>query len=82
MEIVTLTGKTKKGKQRVQQHGDKWEVVRRSESVGFPTKHPGPFLLLRALGRSDLRWVSESSDPDFFVDLSIASKVWLRSTDK
>ena len=55
--IYHLTGRTKKGKQRIKQHGTKWLVVE---------KRPGTFgdVLLRSVETNDLRWLTE----DFFVE--------------
>ena len=55
--IYHLEGVTKKGKQRIQQHGTKWKVVE---------KRPGTFgdVLLRSVETNDLRWLTE----DFFVE--------------
>ena len=54
--IYHLEGVTKKGKQRIQQHGTRWRVVE---------KRPGTFgdVLLRSVETNDLRWLTE----DFFV---------------
>jgi hypothetical protein len=55
--IYHLTGRTKKGKQRIKQHGTQWLVVE---------KRKGTFgdVLLRSIKTSDLRWLTE----DFFVE--------------
>ena len=52
-----LKGRTKKGKQRIQQHGKEWTVVE---------KRPGTFgeVLLRSTKTQDLRWLTD----DFFVE--------------
>lgn len=55
--IYHLTGHTKKGKQRIKEHGTEWVVVE---------KRPGTFgdVLLRSKKTQDLRWLTE----DFFVE--------------
>jgi len=55
--IYHLEGVTKKGKQRIQQHGTRWRVVE---------KRKGMFgeVLLRSVKTNDLRWLTE----DFFVE--------------
>ena len=55
--IYHMKGVTKKGKQRIQQHGTRWNVVEKS---------PGTFggVLLRSVETNDLRWLTE----DFFVE--------------
>lgn len=80
MRVVSLIPLSKRGKQIVKQHGERWEVVRREESVLFTTA-PGPFLLVQPLTEerapaedmrasrieSASRWVHEFSDEDFKV---------------
>jgi len=55
--IYHLKGRTKKGKQRIKEHGTQWNVVE---------KRPGTFgdVLLRSVETNDLRWLTE----DFFVE--------------
>ena len=55
--IYHLEGVTKKGKQRIREHGTLWKVVE---------KRPGTFgdVLLRSVETNDLRWLTE----DFFVE--------------
>jgi len=55
--IYHLIGRTKKGKQRIKQHGTQWLVVE---------KRKGTFgdVLLRSVETNDLRWLTE----DFFVE--------------
>ena len=68
-DVATLTGISKKGKQRVKQHGGRWRQESFAESVGFPTSAPGPFVFLRSIDphSEDIRWVSLKNDPDFEV---------------
>ena len=55
--IYHMKGRTKKGKQRIKEHGTKWLVVE---------KRKGTFgdVLLRSVETNDLRWLTE----DFFVE--------------
>ena len=55
--IYHLKGRTKKGKQRIKEHGAKWLVVE---------KRKGTFgdVLLRSIKTNDLRWLTK----DFFVE--------------
>ena len=55
--IYQLEGVTKKGKQRIKEHGTLWKVVE---------KRPGTFgdVLVRSVETNDLRWLTE----DFFVE--------------
>lgn len=50
-EVIQLKGVTKKGKQRIQEHGAKWEVIE---------KRPGTFegLLLRSVETDNTRWLT------------------------
>lgn len=56
-EVIHLKGTTKKGKQRIKEHGTQWNVVE---------KRPGTFgdVLLRSIETDDLRWLTE----DFSVE--------------
>lgn len=68
--LVKLIGKSNKGKQRVKQHGELWNVERISNTSLFtqPIDGPGPFLFMRPNnGSDDCRWVSEVGDPNFDV---------------
>jgi len=80
MRIVTLIPLSKRAKQIVKQHGDRWEVIRRDVNVLF-TDAAGPFLLVQPLTEerapandirtsrieSASRWVHEFTDEDFKV---------------
>lgn len=50
-EVIQLKGVTKKGKQRIQEHGATWEVIE---------KRPGTFegLLLRSVETTNTRWLT------------------------
>lgn len=80
MRIVTLIPRTKRGKQITKQHGERWEVTRRQQSVLFDDA-AGPWLLVQPLSEerapagdllaarveSALRWVHEFFDENFQV---------------
>lgn len=80
MRVVSLIPKTKRGKQIVKQHGERWEVVRSQRYVLFNAER-GPWLYVqplteeRALANearaarieSACRWVHEFSDENFKV---------------
>jgi hypothetical protein len=55
--IYTLRGHTKKGKQRIQQHGAEWYVVEKRQGTFGDT-------LLRSIKTQDLRWLTD----DFIVE--------------
>jgi len=74
MEIVVLQGKTRKGKNRVREHGDRWSVAREDESVMCLDDNPG--LLLKVLNCKclgckkwgpDSRWIRQINDVDFEI---------------
>lgn len=80
MRIVTLIPLSKRAKQIVKQHGERWEAVRIERSVLFTDKC-GPWLLAQPLTEerapaddirasrieSASRWVHEFTDEDFKV---------------
>ena len=79
MHIVTLLPLTKKGKQIVKQHGDRWEVLRSLDKVMF-SNDKGPWMLVVPLGEkrvdetvrdtrqdSASRWVHAFFDKNFKV---------------
>jgi len=59
-ERVRLTGKTKKGKERVRMHGRVWIVQPNDNKPGS--------LLLKSVEGNDLRWVKIIDDPDFNME--------------
>jgi hypothetical protein len=76
MLISKLKGKSKKGKDRIRQHGDMWEVCEELDKVLFPTNSSGPFLKLRSVMcecntckkfGQDWRIISEKNDSDFEI---------------
>ena len=76
MLISKLKGKSKKGKDRIRQHGELWEVEGSHDKVLFPTNSNGPFLKLRSVMcecntckkfGQDWRIISEKNDSDFEV---------------
>jgi hypothetical protein len=64
---VKLVAKTKKGKQRIKQHGAWWVVV----SLGTPACcNDEPAVMVKPLdvhSTSDLRWIQTFDDPDFEI---------------
>ena len=76
---VELKGKTKKGKDRIRQHGKVWEVEGNTDKLLFPIKNSqGPFLKLRSVmcecntckkWGQDWRIISEKNDSDFEVEV-------------
>ena len=80
-ETVILKAKTRHGKNRIKQHGDRWMVVRQTEeNLGprflRPVNALPPWLWLettdcecptREKWGQDGRWVSEKNDPNFEI---------------
>jgi len=67
-DTLTLSGKTKHGKNRVREQGAAWRVIRLSVAHGhsaFPTGTP--IALLRALSDPDKhwRWIRQTNDDNF-----------------
>lgn len=79
MKVYTLAGLTKRGKQIVKQHGDRWECLKSLDKVLFSDRS-GPWILIVPLGekRTDTnyqevkqesasRWVHALADDNFKV---------------
>lgn len=80
MRVITLIPLTKRAKQIIKQHGDRWEVLVMWQNIACENT-PGPWLLVlplqeeRALPttvaeakeESASRWVHEHFDEDFKV---------------
>jgi len=66
--IITLKAKTKKAKERIAQHGDKWMVIRESDRIPARDTH-GRFFFIESLKTHSIRWVGEMHDPDFEVEV-------------
>ena len=60
--VVILTGKTNHGKNRVREHGSKWEVMDHTSPLQ-PNK-----LSVRSTLTWDTRWVHPINDRDFEVE--------------
>lgn len=80
MRVLTLIPRTKRAKQIIKQHGERWEVVRCQPYVLFDANR-GPWLLVQPLSEerapaddllaakieSASRWVHEFFDDEFQV---------------
>lgn len=80
MRVVSLLPLTKRAKQLVKQHGERWEVVRKEPRVLF-SDAAGPWLLVQPLSEERApaddarsarletasRWVHEFNDENFKV---------------
>ena len=56
-QIITLMGKTKHGKNRIKEHGEKWEI--RKININK--------LFLHSLIDDDIRWIERDFDKDFDI---------------
>jgi hypothetical protein len=68
-DMLTLKGKTLKGKNRVREHGENWVVLKVRDSVLFDQR-AGPWLRVApqsapSLGQS--RWVHATADDNFTI---------------
>jgi hypothetical protein len=66
MRQVRLKAKTNKGKTRIGNSGDVWNVV--EGAVEALTPSPKGSLFIRSLDGRDVRWVELDGDPNFFVE--------------
>jgi len=74
MEIVILRGKTRHGKNRVREHGDRWIAVRESDSAVCLDGAPGLLLAADDCNCSacekwgpDWRWIRKTNDLNFEI---------------
>ena len=68
LEIVKLTGKTQKGKNRVREHGKHWFVLESKKHVGCLV---GPGMLVSPTVDDHIRnqrWVGSEFDVDFDIE--------------
>lgn len=80
MRVITLIPLSKRGKQLVKEHGERWEVIRKADKVLF-SDDKGPWLFVQPLTEdrspasnmrearieSASRWVHEFTDHNFKV---------------
>jgi hypothetical protein len=74
IEILTLKGKSRKGKNRIQELGTEWLVLLARDEVSFSThRRPGGGWLLIApkSNTEKIRWIMRVEDPDFSVEASV-----------
>jgi hypothetical protein len=65
---VRLTAKTSKGKTRIHNSGDVWNIVEDAIEALTPPP-PAGSLLLHSLDGRDWRWVTVQNDPNFEVEI-------------
>lgn len=64
MKVITLEGKSKKGKERVKQYGSEW-VIEKEESSKLLVQSvlTNPNMRIER----DLRWIMKTDDPNFEI---------------
>lgn len=62
--VITLSGKSQKGKNRIKEHGTKWLVFEIRDRVLF-SNQSGPWLLLISISTNHIRWIHLFDDVDF-----------------
>lgn len=74
-QVVSLRGKSNKGKQKIRHFGELWVIVGIQDTVQF-THVRGPWINVRSTKQRDedgnavnvdFRWVHETSDTDFEI---------------
>ena len=66
---LKLIPKTHKGKNRINEHGNKWKVLRVvSEALPFSKGDVGPWMFIESAKTQDTRWIRAQNDIDFFVE--------------
>lgn len=66
---MILKGLTQKGKNRIRELGNEWEIVRETDSVGFSSEK-GPWLLITPVTSYNVdhdRWIHGKQDKDFEI---------------
>ena len=66
-KILTLKGKTQKGKNRIREHGTSWQVRMDFKSVPCLDDKPGLFIAPIGDDGSNSRWIRQVDDKDFEI---------------
>ena len=70
-KTIRLKGKTMKGKNRVREHGDLWNVLAETDHVLFAPSSKGPWLFVAPVGKNQddkaSRWIHGLTDLDFEI---------------
>lgn len=64
--IFKVTANSKKGKSRIKEHGDTWELTQTKMNVLFDTKS-GPWVSLKSVETGCERWVHARDDAHFVI---------------
>lgn len=62
--MIKLVGKSLKGKNRIREHGELWEIL---EKRDFVMCLNGPGLSIKSAKTGDIRWISVTDDGDFMI---------------
>lgn len=67
MQTVTLTPKTRKGRNVISRDGSLFTFIKQADRVQFDPR-PGPWLLFQPVNRpQNGRWVHQTDDTDFTI---------------
>lgn len=68
-DVLTLKGKTLKGKNRIREQGSKWMVIFIRDSVLFSSLS-GPWLMVASMDAPKIqnRWIHSTNDVDFEIE--------------
>ena len=66
-ELLKLAGKSQKGKNRIREQGELWELIKQVDRVQF-SNQAGPWLLIQSKSNSKHeRWIHAETDTDFSI---------------
>lgn len=72
--MLHLKGKSRKGKNRIREHGPLWRLTRTEDKVFFSDRK-GPWLHIESLRNKNYgRWINEFDDEDMSVIEKIEAK--------
>jgi hypothetical protein len=64
MVKLRLIGVSKRGKQKIKEHGEEYKFIRLDDVQFAPGKH----ILVESLKDGQRRWIREKDDPDFIME--------------
>lgn len=64
--MLKLRGRTQKGKNRIRELGESWEIIASVESVGFSSEKNW-ILIHPVLNPDKIRWIRANDDIDFEI---------------
>ena len=69
---IKVLGISQKGKNRVREHGDTWEIEVITNQVAF-SNQAGPWLRIRSTQTNEIRWMNRNNDQHFQIVKGIFS---------